>query len=184
MNKYVKAAIAATSIGLYGLIIGYVAPSNDPYFLLGLALVGWFSWLFGTSAGLVVGLLLFPSTKYIYDQFEVSTSYTAIATSPAFIAIEVLAAVAFGYLRQTSMNHTRKAHDLEQANTLLQEKLSQVQELGGIHSFCTSCKKIKADDGEWMRVDTYLKEKTKAEFSHGICPSCAQDYHKTTTPHT
>ena len=60
----------------------------------------------------------------------------------------------------------------------LQTILSQVQELGGLHNMCRECKKIQSDDGNWQAIDEYLKLQTKMEFSHCICPDCAQHYHE------
>ena len=35
------------------------------------------------------------------------------------------------------------------------------------------CKKIRDDQGYWQRVETYLHARTDVEFSHGLCPDCA-----------
>jgi len=182
MNLVVKIIVALVSAALYYVLLRYVAPSQEPYFVLGIVLIAWFSWLFGTIYGLIVAAFLVPSTLFVYGHFEVATSYSVFASSPAYIAVEVLAAVTLGRIRIMSETSSRKETDLADANTTLQAALAQVQELGGIHSLCTSCKKIKSDDGEWMKIDTYLKEKTKAEFSHGICPDCAEGYKKTPAP--
>ena len=176
MNKYVKLIVAIAAIGGYALMLRYVAPSREPYFFLGIALIGYVAWLYGTVAGLAIGALLVPATGYIYGQFEVSTSYMSIASSPAYIALEVLATVMLGHLRNKNMVLLKKEAVLEEANGSLQAALAQVKEIGGIHSLCTVCKSILDDDGSWTKIDTYLKEKTKAEFSHGMCPECAKEY--------
>jgi hypothetical protein len=46
--------------------------------------------------------------------------------------------------------------------------------LKGILSICMSCKKIKVDDDSWEQIETYISAHTHVEFSHGICPDCAQ----------
>jgi len=176
MNKYVKLVRAVAATTGYFLILRYVAPSRDPYFILGIGLIGYIAWLYGIMMGLSTALLLIPGTLYIYDQFAVSTSYMGFASSPAYIALEVLAAVALGHLRNKTMLLAKKESILSEANETLQKALSGVREFGGIHSLCTSCKSILDDDGSWQKIDTYLKEKTKAEFSHGICPDCAKEY--------
>lgn len=176
MNRYVKFMTAAAAIAAYVLVLRYVAPSREPYFVLGIGLIGYMAWLYGTLAGLATALLLIPATLHIYSQFEVSTSYMGFASSPAYIAIEILAAGMLGYLRNKIISLSRKEASLEEANEGLQTALAGVQEIGGILSLCTSCKKIKADNGDWKQIDTYLMEKTKAEFSHGICPDCAGEY--------
>ncbi len=37
---------------------------------------------------------------------------------------------------------------------------------------CASCKKIRDDKGYWSQVEVYVRERSDAEFSHGICPEC------------
>ena len=167
-------ALAAT--GGYFLVLRYIAPSSEPYFILGIGLIGFMAWLYGTTAGLILAILLVPITLYIYSQFTVSTSYLSFASSPAYIALELLTAIVLGHLRAKNLILSQKETDLAAANESLQVALSHVREFGGIHSLCTTCKKILDDDGSWKKIDTYLKEKTKAEFSHGICPDCAEDY--------
>lgn len=54
----------------------------------------------------------------------------------------------------------------------LNEALDQIKTLRGIVPICSSCKKIRDDQGYWNQVDVYVHEHTEAEFSHGICPDC------------
>jgi PAS domain S-box-containing protein len=56
----------------------------------------------------------------------------------------------------------------------LQSALSRVKTLTGLLPICASCKKIRDDQGYWHQVETYISKHTEADFSHGICPSCAQ----------
>jgi hypothetical protein len=63
--------------------------------------------------------------------------------------------------------------ELSQANTELQKKLTEIKQLRGILPICASCKKIRDDKGYWKRLEIYIGEHSEAEFSHGICPSCA-----------
>jgi PAS domain-containing protein len=73
-------------------------------------------------------------------------------------------------------------HDVTAQQTLLQEQerlvgelraaLSQVRTLTGLLPLCASCKQIRDADGSWQPMETYIRARTDAEFSHGICPSC------------
>jgi len=56
----------------------------------------------------------------------------------------------------------------------LQEALATIKTLHGILPICSSCKKIRDDEGAWKQIDTYISEHSGAEFSHGICPDCAK----------
>jgi hypothetical protein len=37
---------------------------------------------------------------------------------------------------------------------------------------CSSCKKIRDEQGDWSQVETYFKEHTGLQFTHSICPEC------------
>lgn len=63
---------------------------------------------------------------------------------------------------------------LGQKNTKLHQALQEVKTLEGILPICASCKKIRDDEGRWHPVEEYVRDRTKAEFSHGICPDCAK----------
>jgi len=56
----------------------------------------------------------------------------------------------------------------------LQEALNKVNLLGGLLPICASCKKIRDDKGYWNQIETYIRDHSEAEFSHGICPDCAK----------
>lgn len=63
-----------------------------------------------------------------------------------------------------------------QRRTIHEEKedaLLQVKALRGFLPICATCKKIRDDQGYWNQIESYIKEHSEAEFSHGICPDCA-----------
>lgn len=56
----------------------------------------------------------------------------------------------------------------------LQKALDQVETLEGIIPICSYCKKIRNDQQYWLQVEQYISDRTKATFSHGICPECLE----------
>jgi len=56
----------------------------------------------------------------------------------------------------------------------LTEALGQVKTLSGLLPICAACKKIRDDKGYWQQVETYIKDRSDAEFTHGICPECVK----------
>ena len=66
--------------------------------------------------------------------------------------------------------------------TGLQEALSRVKTLSGLLPICASCKRIRDDRGNWNPIEVYIRDRSNAQFSHGICPECAKklysDYFK------
>jgi K+-sensing histidine kinase KdpD len=56
----------------------------------------------------------------------------------------------------------------------LQEALDTVKTLRGLLPLCAWCKSIRNDRGYWERLETYLWNNLDVEFTHGICPECAE----------
>jgi CHASE3 domain sensor protein len=55
----------------------------------------------------------------------------------------------------------------------LQKALSEIKTLSGLLPICASCKKIRDDNGYWNQLELYIRDHSQAEFSHSICPTCA-----------
>ncbi len=60
----------------------------------------------------------------------------------------------------------------------LQDALAKVRTLKGLLPICASCKKVRDDKGYWHQVEVYIRDRSEAEFSHGICPECEQRYYE------
>ena len=56
----------------------------------------------------------------------------------------------------------------------LREALEQIKTLRGLLPICASCKDIRDDRGYWHQIEDYVRNHSDAEFSHGICPECAE----------
>jgi hypothetical protein len=55
------------------------------------------------------------------------------------------------------------------------EDISELSELRSLLPICSSCKKIRSADGQWEKVETYIKAHVpEVSLSHGLCPSCAK----------
>ena len=63
--------------------------------------------------------------------------------------------------------------ELRESETSLQRALSEIKTLRGILPICSSCKKVRDDQGYWQQIDLYISEHSDAQFSHGVCPECA-----------
>jgi len=62
---------------------------------------------------------------------------------------------------------------LEKTTQRLQGALDNIKTLEGLLPMCANCKNIRDDDGYWQQVEVYIRQHSKAEFSHSICPKCA-----------
>jgi CheY-like chemotaxis protein len=57
--------------------------------------------------------------------------------------------------------------------TQLEHSTKEIKTLRGFLPICAYCKKIRDDKGYWTQIETYISAQTQAEFTHGICPDCA-----------
>jgi DNA-binding NtrC family response regulator len=68
----------------------------------------------------------------------------------------------------------RYAIERKKLLTQLEDSMKEIKLLRGFLPICINCKKIRDDKGYWTQVEVYIKKHSGVEFSHGICPECAQ----------
>lgn len=68
----------------------------------------------------------------------------------------------------------KKEEELRIINQNLQEALDHIKTLHGLLPICSSCKNIRNDKGYWEQIESYISDRSEAEFSHSICPDCAK----------
>lgn len=100
-----------------------------------------------------------------------------LSWSEELIALLKIAGVVFG----SAIERKRAEEERGRLIFELQESLAKVRTLSGLLPICANCKKIRDDKGYWNQIETYIKDRSQAEFTHGICPDCAarlypQDY--------
>jgi phosphoserine phosphatase RsbU/P len=65
--------------------------------------------------------------------------------------------------------------DVLAARLRVAERIINLQTaLSGLLPICAWCKNIRDENGDWQAIETYVAQRSEAEFSHGICPSCKQ----------
>ena len=64
--------------------------------------------------------------------------------------------------------------DLQRSNEQLEKAVAEVKTLSGFIPICASCKKVRDDSGYWNQIEVYIRDRSDAEFSHGICRDCAE----------
>lgn len=58
----------------------------------------------------------------------------------------------------------------------LQKALTDVKTLSGLIPICGWCKSVRNDTGYWQSVEQYVRARTDATFTHGICPNCQEKF--------
>lgn len=84
--------------------------------------------------------------------------------------VEVLRKVAMNEIMEQKLReeeHTRLIGELRKA-------LAEVKTLSGLIPICASCKNVRDDQGYWKKIEAYISEHSAANFTHGICPACAE----------
>jgi hypothetical protein len=60
---------------------------------------------------------------------------------------------------------------------IIREAQKEIKILRGFLPICSSCKKIRDDDGYWNQIESYIHSHSEAQFSHGICPDCFKKHY-------
>ena len=79
--------------------------------------------------------------------------------------------------KRAEADFIRSRSDLDSTVLDLRQALSEVKKLQGILPICSYCKKIRDDHGAWQGIEQYVRERSDAQFSHGICPDCVEKYY-------
>ena len=83
------------------------------------------------------------------------STVTLLATTMVRMAVVSALALWFARLSEHERALDRHVHALE-----------------GLLHLCSFCKSIRNEAGEWTRLETFIAERSDAEFSHGFCPAC------------
>lgn len=61
---------------------------------------------------------------------------------------------------------------LDKMRLRAEESEEQIRTLEGLLPICSYCKKIRDEKDQWHRIEAYIENRSRAEFTHGICPDC------------
>ena len=89
------------------------------------------------------------------------------------ITVSLFLVMSMTYFAGSRMAELRRLNiALSKRNDELEAAAKEIRQLKGILPICASCKKIRDDQGDWHQVESYIEKRSKAEFTHGICPAC------------
>lgn len=66
--------------------------------------------------------------------------------------------------------------ELHRVSAALAAAIENVHTLQGLLPICAWCKNVRNDEGYWHRVEDYIRQFSKVEFTHGICPTCMKKH--------
>lgn len=94
----------------------------------------------------------------------------AITFGSALIWFFGISGIFFSF-RVTTKEYKKRSALIER----LQTALNEVKTLKGLIPICSSCKKVRNDDGYWDQIEKYIREHSEADFSHSLCPDCIKE---------
>ncbi|MBI5017043.1 MAG: hypothetical protein HZB55_16350 [Deltaproteobacteria bacterium] len=133
------------------------------------ALIACGLWGMAARRGLSLMHVLQPAHQLALDLgFEV----LGLVTSAAMLAGVLLIGPLFRGLRTARERAEQVAREKEELAVGLEQAMASLKILSGILPICASCKSIRDEQGRWNPIETYVRDRTDAEFTHGLCPEC------------
>jgi hypothetical protein len=149
--------------------IDYLTGYEIGFFVFYFIPVGLAAWAGGRRVGLllactcaVVWLVVDMTTAHPYSS-EWYRYENVLIRYAAFVIVALLVAEMKTLLEKERELLSRLTHALQ-----------EVRELRGLLPMCANCKKIRNDQGDWEVLESYISARSKAEFTHSLCPACEQ----------
>jgi hypothetical protein len=103
-----------------------------------------------------------------------ATAITLLAGDPAGAAAAVSRII--GCISVLLLYQGIAGQSLKETDRLLAATATalELRQLSGIIPICMNCKRIQVGEEEWQQLEDYVSAHSRARFSHGICPECAQ----------
>jgi len=116
--------------------------------------------------------LLVAAASLMWGHYAAMPSVDRVAA-----ALNILIAGALGMA--VARNRLKLERDLDealererQAVEDRQRTAAALRTLEGIIPICMYCREVRTEAGAWEKLDDYVRSRTDADFSHGICPVC------------
>lgn len=122
-----------------------------------------------TFIAIIVSVLITIVLFYVSD-IEIIFRYVILgAIVPLFVAPPII--IYYGKLLVKIVNAEER---LRERAAKLEKALIEIKQLSGLLPICASCKKIRDDKGYWNQIEAYISQHSEAQFSHSVCPECAE----------
>lgn len=124
------------------------------------------NWIVPTGIGLQVAIGVI---RLFYTALfgEGPSRFMAAGSIEGLFIMATFASAFFNAIGLIVLNSQRTEQELKAAT-------AEVKTLRGIIPICSSCKRIRDDQGYWNAVESYIHDHTEAEFSHSLCPDCVR----------
>jgi integral membrane sensor domain MASE1 len=182
--RWTRAKIGeAALLGLSVLVVGqlvfgpWLSPEAKSYPLAYLSVTSlvWAAFRFGPRETATTMLLLsgvaVAGTLFGFGPFVRPTPHESLLSLQMFIGATAVTVLGFAAVVAARHRAEEAAHRLVGE---LREALDHVKVLRGLLPICASCKRIRNGHGQWEAIEGYVRARSEAQFTHGICPICVQ----------
>lgn len=130
----------------------------------------------GTFVSRLVIALIATPFLYGYLRWQSGKKGRAIQNRPVLSIVNRVAEIENQLSAAQHEIHLRIKAEQERKKVIseLQLALSEIKTLRGLLPICSHCNGIRDEQGNWNKIETYISAHSDAEFSHSICPDCAQ----------
>jgi hypothetical protein len=133
-------------------------------------------WLTAAMALTIASELSFTLYVDVYGFFNMVGHYLKIASFYMILkailktGIQEPFSLVFSELAEAKEELAAEAEELRKA-------LAEVRTLRGLLPICSHCKRVRDDRGYWRQLESYLREHSHVDFTHGVCPECLKRYY-------
>jgi hypothetical protein len=75
-------------------------------------------------------------------------------------------------IAHNSIRHLAAEEARRKAAEQVDRSEAQIKVLTGLLPICSACKKIRNETGDWEQLESYITDRSHAQFSHSLCPPC------------
>ena len=127
---------------------------------------------------LIVSVFALPFL-YAYLNWQSRTTGIKIENRPVLAILKQVAEIEMELSLAQEEIARRKQAEAERDKVIVELKkaISEVKTLRGFLPICCICKNIRDDQGYWNQIESYIRDHSEAEFTHGICPECAKKHY-------
>ena len=149
------------AVGAAFVAIDYAAGAGSEFptlYLVPVILCAWYSGRWPAIA-LAIGVSVFHIGVLIFGWHGEDLTLPIVMT---FVRSVVVCVMALWFARLSE--HERQLH-------------RYVVKLEGLLPICSHCKSIRNEAGDWETLELFISDRSDADFSHGLCPSCAREHY-------
>jgi AmiR/NasT family two-component response regulator len=129
----------------------------------------------GITASEIINTIRKTPTIFVTAYSDEKTLERAKVTEPFGYLLKPVEERELEITIEVALYRHRMELERERLARELQESKAQVKALSGLLPICACCKQIRDDKGYWSQVEVYIRERSNAEFTHSLCPKCAED---------